>query len=291
MALTEKEALDALKFLGIDNTEDMNIDKFKEAVRGKYYTQDEIFSRYAVENKDTFYGKVFGSAKTGIKKQFEDLGVEFEDGEIKGLMIEDIVKLGNTKILSRVDQIKADIEKQAGLTIDQRIAEKETELGKYKSKLTDFEKLVKTKATEFEAKENEYKAQIKNGLLGYKKQSVVESLKYLPDLDPYKKKGFLAEMDEKFAVDLDETGVPIPLDRKTGSRIPSDKTHGTFLSLDELYAIEAAKAGVISVTPQGGKTAPAKQTPAPTKAYIPGQTPQPVTGKRLSTRAIQAGGG
>jgi hypothetical protein len=276
MALTEKEALDALKFLGIENTEDMNMDKFKEAVRGKYYTGDEIFSRYAVENKATFNGKVFGSAQTKIKKNFEELGVEFEDGELKDLMLEDMVKLGNTKLLGKVDSIKAEIEKQAGLTIDQRISEKEAELGKYKSKVSDFEKLVKTKATEFETRENELKAQIKNGLLGYKKQSVVESLKYLPDLDPYKKKGFLAEMDERFNVDLDETGTPIPLDRKTGSRIPSDKTHGTFLSLDELYAIEAAKAGVISVTPQGGKKVEPKTTFTPKPSG--GQQPAPVNG-------------
>lgn len=271
MALTEKEALDALKFLGIENTEDMNIDKFKEAVRGKYYTGDEIFSRYAVENKATFNGKVFGSAQTKIKKNFEELGVEFEDGELKDLMLEDMVKLGNTKILSKVEQIKADIEKQAGLTIDQRIAEKEAELGKYKAKASDYEKLLKQKATDFENKEKEYQGQLKNSEINFHKKSVIGSLNYLPDLDPYKKKGFLAEMDEKFTVDLDETGTPIPLDRKTGSRIPSDKTHGTFLSIDELYSIEAAKAGVISVTPQGGKKVEPK-APAG-KSFVPGQPP------------------
>lgn len=288
MALTEKEALDALKFLGIENTEDMNMDKFKDAVRSKYYTGDEIFSRYAVENKATFNGKVFGSAQTKIKKNFEELGVEFEDGELKDLMLEDMVKLGNTKILSKVDQIKADIEKQAGLTIDQRIAEKDAELGKVKSKLTDYEKLVKQKATDFENKEKEYQGQLKNSEINFHKKSVIGSLNYLPDLDPYKKKGFLAEMDEKFTVDLDETGTPIPLDRKTGSRIPSDKTHGTFLSIDELYSIEAAKAGVISVTPQGGKTVSPKpvigqKTPAPVTS-----TPAPSVGRNKYTRERQA---
>jgi hypothetical protein len=276
MALTEKEALDALKFLGIENTDDMNMDKFKESVRSKYYTGDEIFSRYAVENKATFNGKVFGSAQTKIKKNFEELGVEFEDGELKDLMLEDMVKLGNTKLLGKVDSIKAEIEKQAGLTIDQRISEKEAELGKYKSKVSDYEKLIKQKATDFENKENEYKGQLKNSEINFHKKSVIGSLNYLPDLDSYKKKGFLAEMDERFNVDLDETGTPIPLDRKTGSRIPSDKTHGTFLSLDELYAIEAAKAGVISVTPQGGKKVEPKTTFTPRTAG--GQQPAPVNG-------------
>lgn len=290
MALTEKEALDALKFLGIDNTEDMTVDKFKEAVRSKYYTGDEIFTRYAVEHKDTFNGKVFGSAQTKIKKQFEELGVEFEDGELKGLMIEDVVKLGNTKILSKVDSIKAEIEKQAGLTIDQRISEKEAEIGKYKSKLTDYEKLVKQKAIDFETKEKEYQGQLKNAEINFNKKSTIGSLKYLPDLDPYKKKGFLSEMEERFTVDLDENGVAVPFDRKTNSRIPSDKTHGTFLSLDELYTIEGVKAGVISVTPQGGKTVVKQPASTNQKTEGGGQQPPALGGRRLATRATQAAG-
>ena len=169
MPIKPEEALDALKFLGVENSEDMTLDKAKEVIRSKYYTPDEIFTRYATENKEAFNGKVFGAAETKIKKLFEEAGVEFEDGEMKGLMLEDKVKLGTTKLLSKIDTIKADLEKQSGQTIDQRVAEKEAELGRYKSKNADLEKLLKSKADEFSAKEIEFSNKLKGAEINFNK--------------------------------------------------------------------------------------------------------------------------
>lgn len=260
------------------------LDEFKAEHAEKYVTEQQIFKDEPTRNK--YFGRILGSTATNTKKEFEKFGVELQ-GEFDN-QPEKVVAAGLAKLQELHETRKAEDAKMASLTKDEQIQKYEETINQLKAKTTDYEKLVKSKGDEFSKLLAEKDNQIKSIRLNTHKEAAERSIQYLPDLDPYKKKGWLTEMSEKYRIDQEEDGTPFIVNASDGSRIKSDKHISSFLTPEEVYQTEAVKAGLMTLNPKGGKPAPANQfvakTPAPVVQPKPPITPG-IGARQMATAA------
>lgn len=235
------------KFTGI--TADTNED-FEAEFTKQYIPRDQ--KKWDEETKNGTFGRVTNSIATGIKQIFDEHEINITGDDLKQPP-EAVAKLGITRLKEKFELEKAELQKTAGLTADEKIKEATDAITKLKSKNADLEKLVKTKADEFELLNKNKGEELKKFKLTSKKKDIHTSLQWNPDKDQYSRKGFLADMDEKYSVDLDENDEEFITNRGNGERIKADGTHSTFMTPAEVYQMEGIKAGMVSVNKNSGK--------------------------------------
>lgn len=259
-------------------------EEFIDQFQKKYYTEDQIFKDKEV--KDRIFGRAFGSATTGIKQYFDAEGIEITGDDLKQ-PIEAVVKLGTQKLKERLtnefSMQKAELEKTAGLTADEKIKEFQDNLAKSQAKVKDYEKLLKQKADEFEQLNTSKAQELKQFKLGIIQKEASADITWNPDKDDYSKKGFLQDMREKYVIDFDENGEDYIADRKTGERIKAEGSHSTFVSPKELYKQEAIKAGMAAVNPKAGQKPAPQRTPAPSERSPSNPSPAKFSRPRANT--------
>lgn len=226
---------------------------FIEEIGKKYYTEDQIFKD--PDTKTKMFGRAFGSATTGVKQLFDSEGIELSGDDLKQ-PIEAVVKTGMQKIREKFAAEKAELERTAGLTADEKIKEVSENLTKAQAKVKDFEQLLKQKATEFENLTANNKNELKKFKLSSINKDVTGSVNWNPDVDEYKKKGFLVTLQERYDIDLDENDEPFIVDKTTKSRIKAEGSHSSFMTPHEVYKMESVKAGLAAVNKNSGKPAP-----------------------------------
>lgn len=251
------------QFTGI--TADSN-EAFEAEFTKQYIPKD--MKKWDEETKNGTFGRVTNSIATGIKQLFDEYEISITGDDLKQPP-EAVAKLGLSKLKERFELEKAELQKTAGLTADEKIREATDTIQKQAAKLKDMDGLLKSKAQEFETLNKNKAEELKKFKLTSKRKDIHTSLQWNPDKDQFSRKGFLAEMDEKYSVDLDENDEEYIVSRATGERIKADGTHSTFMSPLEVYQMEGVKAGMVSINKNAGK-------PNPVKPVTPEGTPKPV---------------
>ena len=241
--------LEKIKTLtGINSETD---EDFAEQFNKKFLTEDQIFKDEPTRNR--IFGKTLGSVKTGIKKIFGEVGVNFSSEELEKGTPEAITQLGAQRMNEFFANQKTELEKTAGLSADEKIREAQETIGKLNSKIKDYDTLVKQKATEFESLNQASKNELKN----YKRNSVYKdvfgSINWNPDKDDYSRTGFIAKMKEKYTIDLEDDDNDFIVDNSTGQRIKADGSHSTFMKPKDVIKMEAEKAGMAAINKNAGK--------------------------------------
>lgn len=256
MPIESKEIFKALGMTEVEKPEDL-VPAIEAA---GWLKESQIFKDEAI-NKRVF-GRGLASRTTKVVQYLRSKGVELTQEDVDGVDLEKVIELG----ITRMDELNGSKLKEAQdankLNIDERVKAAEEAQKKALEKVKEYEGVVKSKASEFENILSEKNKEISGIRLATVKEAASSRLKYLPDLDPLKKIGFLSEMEKNYKVDFEEDGkTPFVVSTKDGQRIKSTQHAGTFLSLDEIYEMEGTKASVISVAQNGGK--PAVKTAAP----------------------------
>jgi hypothetical protein len=246
MPLETKDIFDALKMQPVETKEDL----VKAVEEAGWIQEEQIFKDDKLGER--IFGRAFGTSTTNVAKTFRKMGVEITGADLKN-PIEKVVETGLTRLNEAFEKKQSEIENNAKLSNDERIVAAEKARDEYKQKAKELEEVVKTKATEFEGLLKTKEQEVKGIRLSTIKSETQRGLNYLPDLDPYKKKGWLTEMDEKYKIDIEEDGTSYIVAADSGQRIKSTQHAGTFLTPTEVYQMEAAKAGIINIAPNGGK--------------------------------------
>ena len=144
---------------------------------------------------------------------------------------------------------------KAGQGNDEKVKEWETKYEKISLKAKDYEALLKSTKSELEEKEKQYAGNLKGVKLNIHKAEIYNKAKFIPEANDFTKKGFLADFESKYNLDLDEAENPIITDKK-GQRIPNPKVSGTFYSPNDLLQEETIKANLYPLNKDGGKPKP-----------------------------------
>lgn len=240
-------------------------DEFEQGFNSKFYTLDQIHKDDDIKAKA--FGRTLGTITTGIKQQFDSMGIEITGEDLKQ-PIEKVVKLGLDK-LSETHKIEtSELQNKIGLTTEEKLKEFQEKEEKYKNEIKDYKNLLKEKATEFETLTNNNKQELKKFKLTSVYKDVQGAIKWNPDKDEYSKVGFLTKMKEKYVIDLDENEEPFIVDAETKSRIKAEGSHSTFMTPAEVYQMESVKGGMAAVNNKAG------QKPVHQKVVTPNPPPQ-----------------
>jgi len=267
------------------NTTATTKEEFIEQVGSKIITEDQIFKDEDIKKR--VFGRAFGSATTGIKQTFEAEGIDITGDDLKQ-PIEAVTKLGIQKMKDKWAAERIELEKTAGMTADDKIKEFQSNIEKLTNKNKDYEKLLRQKADEFENLSANQKMELKKFKLSSTSKDITSSIKWSPDKDEFSRKGFLATMNEKYVIDLDENDAPFIVDRATNSRIKAEGSHSTFMTPSDVYQMEAAKSGLSAINKNAGQPANKKEIVTSEKKVV--SSSLPVAGrKQMANTSFKVG--
>lgn len=290
-----------MTFLGMDDKEIDDFDKFKTAFQSKFDTQENFF------NSDPFLKKkaeINGAFQTMLKKKALANGIELADSELKDSdgkflpndsIVEHLFSKFNENHKSTVAKIKSEFEANAGK--GSKEWQEKYELAEKKAK--ELETLNEQIKSGFENEKKNFAGEIKKVKLQTKKSDLIKSLQFKKDITPLEQAGFTALFESKYDLQLDDKDEVFITD-KTGNRIANPATHGAFKSPADVLKEEAVANKVFALNPDGGKPAGAAATsgffgnafngiqpPAPVQPPSSGGQPQKQV---LSDRALHATG-
>jgi hypothetical protein len=276
MPIKPEEAIELLQFIGIDPDKTETIDAAKDKFGADFILKSEAIKDDAIASK--IVGSRMGALETEAKRTFKEIGVEFEGEEIKGKKLEDILKLGASKVKEQFEQIK-----KLNTGGDEATKEWEKKYNAQAKKLNDTQTLANTLQEQYASLEGIYKTEKKQAKLTDYKKSQIADIKLKSDINTLMLDGFHANIEKKYAIDFDEKDEPFVIDRATNSRIQSKKNAGKFADFGEVFELEAAANKLIAESPHGGKPI---FVPKPTQT--PPQTTAP---SNVSDRARRMVGG
>ncbi len=268
------ELKDLTSWLGIEAD---NMDAFKEEFAKKYFSEDQVFKDKEILSK--FTGKTLGKITGTIAQIGRAQGIEFEKPEIEGKPVEDIVNLFLNKQADSFNSKIKELETLSKSGGEEKVKEWVTKYEKLEGKYRDTEEALKKTATDFDGYKQTAAEQIKGVKLDYVKEQLWGGANFAPGTDTLKIKGFKADFNEKYRIDLDETGSPFISDI-TGKRIQNPNKHSEFLSPFDVLSTEMEKAGLSVKNKNAGQPAFVAPAQSPTN---PAPQGQPV--RKLSSRA------
>lgn len=279
--MDSKEILD---FLGVEAS---NLDEFKTAFSGKYYSEKQIHDDPKLLGK--FTGKTLKKVKQNILNKAREKEIPFTHNEFDEAPLEDVVDTLNARISEGFGTKITELQSQIGKSGEEAIKPFQEKLSKYEQALADEKKAKAEIAGQFEQYKSEAATQIKTTKAQYFKEDVMSKIER--DFDPLalkdelKLEGWRSHIEKNFRFDFDEQDNPVILD-KTGSKIKNPKKADEWLTPKDVLTMEADKKGLIPKNPQGGKPVH-QQVPAPPfGSPPPGQTAPPA---RPSTNKLAPG--
>ncbi len=271
MEITVDTAKEVLGYLGIDLEKVKDIPEFKTKFDIEFTKSSNITEESEPVKK--ILGKTYGTLENEVKKIAKDLNitVDFESPDYKDLKkLNDKFKFVATKLNEQKELLITEAKTAAGKEVPEQIKEWEVKLEKEKAKTKEKDTLLKSVKDEFEAFKGthetfkvESEKKIKDTKLNIVKKSIFDSAKYIPDINPFTKKGFISEFEAEFIIDLDDEEKPIITDRK-GNKIPSVKKSGEFKTPNELLEEKLIEAKLSPLNPKAGEkkpTIPERKTP------------------------------
>jgi len=243
MAMKPEEALELVKFLNLDEAE--NLETAKEKFQLNWIDQKEHAATL---------GKLNGSIANVVKRAFEPFGVTLTEDDFKEQKSLDVIRNAAERAKTEYEKQRDEWEKKAtGNGAAELVAEWEKKHKQLERKYSEVEQARQEALTQFES----YKTQAAEEQKAIKVSSVFErelgALKLDPTVNEYTIKGFKSAINEKFVIDLEDDGSAIVKDRKTGERLKSKDKAGAFLGVNDVLIAEATAAGIIQKNPHAGK--------------------------------------
>jgi len=232
------ELNDLLKYQGIELAEDATIEDYKAAFDAKYLTKDNALQDESIRNH--WAGETTSKFAKELTTTANVNDIELTPEE-KKLPVGDLSRLIVAKKQEAFDSKLTELD-----TKRKPSEEFNTLKEKYESLNTRYtEELTAKKELQgmLEKKENEFVTFQKDFKLNQSKDAIFGSLKYSDNASDLLKKGFLATVNEKYAISLGEDESPIITD-KEGNRIKDPNKHGSFLSPTDVLSNELNEAGL-----------------------------------------------
>lgn len=246
MPLKPEEQAELVKFLNLEEVE--SLDKAKEKFQNSFLP---------VEQHKSTIGKLTGTIATNVKKAFGQIGVQLTDEEFKERKIEEVIVSASEKAKALLDEQKQEWEKRASANgSEEVIKEWEKKYKTVEKKLTEVEQARLDAINGLEQFKIQVETEKKQGKIESVFNSALSSIKFDPSVNEFTKKGFVATINEKYLIDLEEDGNAVVKDKKTGERIKNTSKAGAFLGVDDVLLEEATKAGIIQKNPAAGRPLP-----------------------------------
>jgi len=241
MKIKQEEVPELIKFLGLEEVE--SLEQAKEKFQSNYVTSEEHASKI---------GKITGSIANVSRKIFEPFGVTATDEDFKEKKVEDALRALSEKAASTYTSQIEELKKRAeGTGSDDLIKEWENKYTTLEKKYKEVDSLRTEAINQFEQFKTEVQTKEKQGKIMSEFEKALNEAKIAPDVDKYKLKGFKAEFNDKYQIDLEDDNVVIK-DKKTGEKLKSDKKAGTFMSINDVVLKEATEAGILQKSPKAG---------------------------------------
>ena len=241
-----KEILTKLGFKGDpENQEEVNNFLNKEVVNVGVASEHETVKELLKKE----HGRAKGAAETAVKRAFRDqLGVDLSDAELEGKKLDDILGEAATRVKEKI----ASLEAQKGGKSDKEVEALNKEIEKLKGQNKDNMNLLEQTRAELQEKEKEY-SNFKTTLTKSERLNKAWGSVKMVD-DKYKVRGFQAEFNDKYKVELanegDNSKDGLVIKDANGNRV----THNNdFITLADLIAKEASEAGVMQKSNPGKK--------------------------------------
>lgn len=243
MPLKPEEQAELVKFLNLESEDDL--EKAKEKFQNSYLP---------VEQHKSTIGKLTGTIATNVKKAFGQIGVQLTDDEFKDRKIEEVIVSASEKAKSFFDQQREELEKRATASgSEEVIKEWEKKYKTVEKKLSEVEQARQEALNSFDQFKIQVETEKKQGKIESVFNSALSSIKFDPSVNEFTKKGFIATINEKYIIDLEDDGNAVVKDKKTGDRIKSSAKAGTFLGVEDVLLTEATQAGIIQKNPAAGR--------------------------------------
>ena len=221
--------LDAPKDL-VDGLEkgEKTVDDFKT-----YFQTTFIAKSMALEDseiKNALIGKALGSVTTKAKTAFG-----FENKDIEGKKIEDVIAMGVEKFQAEISDLKK-LQSEGG---DKAVTALQAKLSKAEKDALDYKTLADTNASLYDDEKKNSAGKIKQFMLGNILSSAKAKITFKDGISEIEKVGFETLLQKNYKIDLSETGEAEIFNTK-GEKIKNE-TGNKFLNLDEVLMIEAKK--------------------------------------------------
>jgi len=251
------EIKDIAGYLGIELTEEDNLDTFKNKFSSSFIRKDR-----AAEDEDVakaVMGKQTREYATEIKRVAKESGIELTEEEAK-LPVNDLLRLIPTKkdetYTSQIQKLKEGAKKPS-----EAVQEWEQKYNQLSTKYEDTVNLLNNTKSTLQEKENEFVTFQKN----FKKNEAVKDVwskanEFISDQkDEMSKIGFQSYINQKYTIDIDED---TPIILKDGHRIENPNKAGDWLDPVTTIRMEAEAKGMLKVT-DPSKVTPTPQAPKP----------------------------
>ncbi len=267
-----------LGYLGVDPKEIDSEDKFKETFDSTFIKRSEI-TKDPELYKD-LVGKFNGSMTTKIKQVAKSAGIEFEQGELKSNMPEEVMNIAFNKVQSKLKEL----EEKAGAGNDEKVKQWEEKYSKLESKANDYKKSLETTANELTAFKTNYETEKKQFKIESELERELAGFKWKAGASDLEKKGFIIDFKENHKLDLDEEGKFFVANVK-GERIKSKNKASEFMNLNEVITNYGIEKKVYAVAGDNGNPPPRRPL------FGGGNPPQPaapLAGRTVHPRAQRA---
>jgi len=251
MPIKPEEAIELIKFMGIDPETTETIDAAKDLFGNDFIRKSEAIKDEAIISK--VVGSRLGSLQTELIREYKAIGVDFEPEEIKAKKLEDILKIASAKVKTKLEEVKT----QSGGG-DEAVKAWEKKYEQQGKKLQETTGLVTSLQKQFEDLDLSVKTEKRNSKITEYKKDAIKEIKLRSDLDQLTLVGFNTHLNSKYKIELDEEDKPFVIDLSTNARVPSKKKGGNFADFGEVFEMEAAANKLISLSPHDGKEAPKK---------------------------------
>lgn len=258
MPIKAEEYPELLKFIGYNPEEIESVDAFK-----KSFNEDFL--------KTSEYGRRIGGLESALIKKFKAANIEFKPEEIKDKKVEEITEIGLRKTFEFANTA-LEAEKKKNKSPDEAVTKIQQEFDTYK---TEAQRKIEAETalrlqlkTEYDTFKSQTETEKKQSAVKNYVTAAWEKFKWGSGVDDLKKKGFKATIQEKYQINLDESGTPYTANEK-GERIASTKKTGEHATLEEILETEGIQAKVWDV--QGKGTQQQTQQRATVKLGADGQ--------------------
>lgn len=229
--------------------------KIRETIETNYVGRAIAHEDKEIQSR--IVGKTLGSFETKLNRNLKLIDPDLiKPEEIKELGFDKALDVSFERLTQRVNDLQTKA-KAAGSSNPELKREYEEIKTKYEQLNADYPQVLKQKQTleeQLAQKDNEFRSFQTNLLISQKREEALKKVQFTDDLPEaaknYAVKGFLDAVNSRYEVQLsdeDESGLRI-VDKSTGQRVAQDNR---FLSLDEVYALEAKKAGLLKLSTGG----------------------------------------
>jgi len=248
MAIESKEILD---YLGLSDVE--KFDDFRSKFEPVYIKKEKAADDKEIVNSIVVksIGKVTALTQSALISDIKTMGVDLSKDELKDMPIEKAVEYGLKKVNDFYSSKISELQKGAG-SGDEKVKEWETKFTKLQSKYEQEHNLFEQTKQTIEQERQGWQNEKKGIKLTSKVGDALKAIKWKTGATEIEKKGFLALVNEKYKLDLDEKDDLFIADIQ-GQRIPHPKKHGEFKGINEILEEEGKAANVWEGNPIAGR--------------------------------------